>query len=108
MTPENKRLQMLEKMTASGQADAFAWYALALEYRREDRTDDALRTFERLRADHADYLPMYLMAGQMLAESDRNDDARGWLEQGIQLAREQGNGKALGELEAALEDCAGG
>ena len=29
----NKRLEMLEKMTNSGQADSFAWYGLAMEYR---------------------------------------------------------------------------
>jgi predicted Zn-dependent protease len=101
----NKRLEMLEKMTASGQADAFAWYGLAMEYRREGRTDDALRTFDTLRSAHPDYLPMYLMAGQMLAELERYDAARPWLEQGIAVAREQGNSKAIGELEGVLAEC---
>ena len=31
----NKRLAMLEAMTKSGKADAFAWYGLGMEYRRE-------------------------------------------------------------------------
>jgi tetratricopeptide (TPR) repeat protein len=98
-------LQMLEQMTVSGQADAFGWYALALEYRRESRTEDALRTFEVLRRTHPDYLPMYLMAGQMLSDLGQDDAARPWLEQGITLARERGDGKALGELEALLSAC---
>ncbi len=29
---QEERLEMLEKVTASGEADAFAWYALALDY----------------------------------------------------------------------------
>lgn len=100
----NRRLELLEKMTASGAADAFAWYGLALEYQREGRPDDALATFERLRADQPGYLPMYLMAAQLLVEMDREGDARPWLEQGIGLAREKGDSKALGELEALLAD----
>ncbi len=98
----NKRLEMLEKMTSSGKADSFAWYALAMEYRKEQRLDDALTTFDKLRSSDAAYLPMYLMAGQMLIEASRGDDARVWLEQGITLARQKGDSKALGELEDAL------
>jgi tetratricopeptide (TPR) repeat protein len=98
----NKRLSMLEKMTASGSADSFAWYALGLEYRKEARIDDALRAFEALRERDRDYLPMYLMVGQMLSEAARPADARPWLEQGIALARARGDSKAVGELEAEL------
>jgi tetratricopeptide (TPR) repeat protein len=93
---------MLEKMTAAGSADSFAWYALALEYKKEERVEDALRTFEALRARDPNYLPMYLMAGQMLLDTGRAGDARGWLEQGIELAQRKGDQKALGELEGAL------
>ena len=98
----NKRLDMLEKLTSSGKADSFAWYGLAMEYRKEKRVDDALATFEKLRAADGEYVPMYLMAGQMLSESDRSAEAISWLEQGIQKARAKGDSKALGELEQAL------
>lgn len=93
---------MLEMMTASASADSFAWYALALEYKKEARGDDALRTFETLRERDPDYLPMYLMAGQMLIDAGRAAAARSWLEPGIALARRKGDHKALGELESAL------
>lgn len=101
----NKRLAFLESMTASGKADAFAWYGLAMEYRREGRLGDALDTFAKLRELHADYLPMYLMAGQILTDEQRGSEAREWLEAGIALARAQGNSHALGELESALALC---
>jgi predicted Zn-dependent protease len=99
----NKRLAMLESLTSGGKADAFAWYGLGMEYRREGRREDAVRTFERLRSQHPEYLPMYLMAGQTLIEATRIEDAREWLSAGIELARAQGNGHALGELESALD-----
>ena len=98
----NKRLGMLENLTSSGRADAFAWYGLAMEYRREGRHADAVGTFEKLRGLFPDYLPMYLMAGQTLVDAGQPEQARGWLEAGIQLARTQGASHALGELESAL------
>lgn len=101
----NKRLDMLEKLAESGAADSFALYALALEYRRERRADDAIRTFQTLREKDAEYLPMYLMAGELLAEAGRVEVAREWLETGVALATKQGNAKARNELEAALENC---
>lgn len=98
----NKRLAALEKMIQAGTDDPFAWYGLAMEYRKDGRVDDALSTFGRLREKHAGYLPMYLMAGQMLADADRADEARPWLAQGIEVARAKGDGKALSELQSAL------
>lgn len=98
----NKRLAMLEKMTSSDAADSFAFYGLAMEYRKEGRIDDALATFERLKAKDAGYLAMYLMAGQMLVEAQRGSEARAWLEAGIELAEARGDMKALGELQSEL------
>jgi len=100
----NKRLAFLEQMTRAGSADAFAWYGLALEYRKEQRWDDAVATFTTLRAKDAGYLAQYLMAGQTLVEAGRPADAKEWLTAGIELARERGDGKALGELESALAE----
>jgi len=103
----NKRLAMLEKVTSSAQADSFAFYCLAMEYRKEGRVDDALGAFETLRARDAGYLPMYLMAGQMLREALRTADASAWLKQGIELASQKGDSKALGELESELATALG-
>jgi predicted Zn-dependent protease len=100
----NKRLAMLEKMTAAGSADAFGWYGLAMEYRNEDRLDDAVLTFETLRARFPDYLAQYLMAGQTLLKQGKPEAAATWLRQGVALAQSQGNSKALSELESALEE----
>jgi hypothetical protein len=98
----NKRLAMLEKMIESGQADSFARYALALEYRRENRLEDCVRAFSSLREQDANYLPMYLMAGQVLRSLGRGADARKWLEGGISLAEQKRDMKALGELQSEL------
>jgi predicted Zn-dependent protease len=100
----NKRLAFLEQTTSAGSADSFAWYALALEYKKEQRWDDAMAAFRSLRDKDPSYLALYLMAGQTLVEADRPADAREWLEAGITLARSRGDAKTLGELESALAD----
>lgn len=101
----NKRLMMLEKMVASGAADSFARYALALEYKTEHRYDEAEAAFTALREADPAYLPQYLMAGQLLLAQSRPSDAKLWLEQGLVVARNKGDTKALAELEDALAQC---
>jgi len=99
---ENKRLAFLEKLTREGTDDPLAWYGLAMEYRKLERWDEALHTFTTLRTRKPDYVAMYLMCGQMLGERVRNDEAREWLEVGIERARAKGDSHAVGELESAL------
>jgi predicted Zn-dependent protease len=98
----SKRLAYLEKITSEGSTDPFAWYGLALEYKTLGRVDDALRTFTSLRSNNPDYIPMFLMCGQMLADAGRSE-AREWLESGVKVATAKRDSHALGELEAALD-----
>ena len=98
----SKRLAVLEKMTAAGSKDPFAWYGLALEYKSLGRHDEALATFEKLRELDPGYVPQYLMCGSMLGEIGRAADARTWLEQGVTAARAKGDSHAMSEIESAL------
>ncbi len=99
---DSKRLEVLLKMTARPDADSFAWYALALEYKGLGRIDDAFAAFQKLRAKDEGYVPMYLMCGTMLAEAHRRDEAKEWLAAGLAVARRKGDGHAAGEIEGAL------
>jgi predicted RNA polymerase sigma factor len=105
-TPTSKRLEFLLKQTAPGGAgvsDPFAWYCLAMEFRALGRHGEALATFEELRTRAADYVPMYLMCAQMLEKMGRLEEARAWLQRGIEAARAKGDAHALSELEGAAE-----
>jgi tetratricopeptide (TPR) repeat protein len=101
----DKRLAYLEQLVASGKADSFARYALGLEYKGRGRVDDAIAAFDALRALDARYVPMYLMAGTALLDAGRKEEARSWLESGIEAAKQAGDSKALGELGDALVRC---
>jgi tetratricopeptide (TPR) repeat protein len=98
----NKRLAFLEQHVAAGAADSFAFYGLGMEYRKEGRVDDAIATFDKLKAKDPDYVAMYLMAGQTLVDAGRGPEAKTWLEQGIAVAQRKHDSHALGELESAL------
>jgi predicted Zn-dependent protease len=102
MPASSKRLEFLQKVTASGSSDSFAWYGLAMEYRTLERHDEALSAFEALRARDPGYVAMYLMCGQMLEKMGRPADARAWLTAGIEAAAKKGDAHAASELEAAL------
>ncbi len=103
----SKRLAFLEKLTGDGSKDPFAWYGLANEYSNLGRVDEALATFEKLRALDAAYVPQYLMCGQMLVNAKRPAEAKVWLEQGVTACNKSGNTHALSEIQnvlATLED----
>ncbi len=104
----SKRLAMLESLVAAGKADAFARYALGMEYRSSGRPEDALRAFADLRVADPAYVPVYLMAGQVLAEAGRRPEAAEWLHEGVRAAQAKGDAHALGELESLLAQVEGG
>jgi len=102
--PDESRVAALKELLAANPEDAFARYALGLEYSGSGDTDAALAEFQRLLASHPDYTNGYFMAAQTLARADRNDEARALLQQGIESARRTRNQHAMSEMEGMLEE----
>jgi tetratricopeptide (TPR) repeat protein len=98
----SRRLEFLLNLTSKS-ADPFAWYGLAMEYRSLSRHEEAISTFEQLRTRAPEYVPMYLMCGQVLESLGRLEEARAWLASGVDAARAKGDAHVLSELQAALE-----
>lgn len=96
------RLEQLQRFAEEHPEDPFPRYALALEHRRRGDTEAALDCFDALRRDFPEYLPQYLMHGQILEAAGRVEEARAAYEQGIALAARQGEAHAQTELEEAL------
>ncbi len=105
--PDESRVAALKQILEANPDDAFARYALGLEYSGSGDTDAALAEFERLVASHPDYTNGYFMAAQTLARADRNEEARGMLRQGIECARRTRNQHALSEMEGMLDELEG-
>jgi tetratricopeptide (TPR) repeat protein len=79
------------------------WYGLAMEYRSVGDVDKAIETFRKVHALDATYVAAYFMCGQVLAEQGRHDEARAELQRGIAMARQVGDGHALGEMQGLLD-----
>lgn len=101
---DESRIAALKQILDVNPDDAFARYALGLEYSGAGETGDALREFNRLLASHPDYTNGYFMAAQALANASRTEEAKTMLHKGIECARNTRNQHALSEMEAMLDD----
>jgi len=93
-------LEQLEKFAQEDPEDPFNLYALALAYLKQDAIK-AERLFEQLIIQHSRYVPTYYQLGHLYAEQGKVEQALSTFEQGIVVAREAGDHKALREMDAA-------
>jgi tetratricopeptide (TPR) repeat protein len=103
---DDSRIAALQEILRQDPTDAFARYALGLEYSSAGATEAALSEFGQLIAAHPDYTNGYFMAAQTLERAGRIDEARAMLENGIESARRTNNRHALSEMEAMRDELA--
>jgi len=101
---DESRVAALQEILKGNPDDAFARYALGLEYSGAGETDAALSEFDRLLTAHPDYTNGYFMAAQTLDRAGRPEESRTMLRKGIESARRTNNRHALSEMEAMLEE----
>lgn len=99
-----ERIAALEAMLAADPDDTFALYGLAMEHKALDALEAAEPLLRRLLALEPGHLYGYYQLGEVLIADDREDDAQAVLEAGIARARAAGEGKALNELVALLDE----
>jgi cytochrome c-type biogenesis protein CcmH/NrfG len=105
MTDQKKtRRQMLEEFVAKKPDDAFSLYGLAMECVNSGDPAAAVTHFQTLLERHADYIPAYLMYGQLLACESRPTEAKQILSTGIAAAAKKGDQHARSEMEAFLAE----
>jgi len=106
--PDQKktRRQMLEEFVANKPDDAFSRYGLAMECMNSGDPAAADTHFRTLLEHNADYIPAYLMYGQLLAREARTAEAKQILSNGIAAATKKGDSHASSEMEALLNDLA--
>lgn len=92
------RIESIQKMLESEPQDVFLNFALAMEYLKADRKEDALAQFESVNRLDPDYVPAYLQRGQTLIALNRKDDGRSVLREGIDVAQRTGDKHAAQEM----------
>jgi len=83
--------------------DPFPRYGLAMELRARGELEASSSAFAELIAGFPAYVPSYLMAGGVLAQLGRRDDAAACYRRGIEVATGT-DSHAQKELEAALDE----
>ncbi len=101
---KQSRRESLQGFVEANPNDAFARYGLALEFMNAGEFQPAAAHFRALIEKNPEYVPGYLMFGQLLARMGQKEDARDTLRRGIAAARRAGNVHALNEMESFLLD----
>lgn len=96
------RREKIEAMLVDEPHDTFLRYSLALELAKEGDLDAAISRLRELTCDAPPYVPAFFQAAQLLVPEDRLEEARAFLRDGIEHAREQGNSHAAGEMSQYL------
>ena len=99
---ENKRLNQLLEFYKEDPDDAFTLYALATEYKKNDK-NKAISFYENLLANHTDYVGTYYHAAALYAELGNENKAREPYQKGMMIARKIGNQHAFAELQSAVD-----
>lgn len=97
------RIDLLKTYIKEEPNDPFNYYGLACEY-QNDSPEEALGLLQKLIVNHADYLPTYYQAAQLLTAFEKDEEAVAVYEKGIALAKIQNNTKAIKELGSALQN----
>ena len=96
------RLDQLLELLRQDPADSFARYAVAMEYAKLARPDDALAEFRELLRRNPDYVAAYFMAGRTCEQKSDLDSAKDFYRHGIATAQKIGDTHAAGEIADAL------
>jgi tetratricopeptide (TPR) repeat protein len=100
---DHDRIAALQDILATNPNDAFARYALGLEYSGSGNSEGALAEFQSLLTTHPDYTNGYFMAAQVLERLGRLDEARAMLTRGIETAQQSNNRHAQSEMQDMLD-----
>ena len=98
------RVEILKGFLADDPKDSFSRYALALEYVKLGRSDDARREFETVRNTDPSYVATYFQLGQLYRNLGMTGEAAETYRAGIAIATRAGDSHTQSELQAALDE----
>jgi len=96
------RIKLLKEYLIGEPNDDFLNYALALEYQKHNKLDEAEKVFNEIILRNANYLPSYYQLGKTYETKMEFEKAKMIYQKGIEIAMMQKNMKTLQELKEAL------
>lgn len=98
------RIPQLLKMLEQQPADSFLKHALALEYIKEGKLQEAAEMFENLLAENPAYVGSYYHLGQVYELQQETEKAIRVYEKGMEMASAANDRHALNELRVVYEE----
>ena len=99
----NTRIETLESFVAEDPSDSFSRYALALEFVKAGRDEDAALHFKEVLKRDAAYIAAYYQLGGLLAKSGHIDEARDVYRRGLEAATGAADQRTRSEIQEALD-----
>jgi len=97
------RIELLQSFADQEPDNPFNWYALALEFQK-DNPEKTVLLFHDLLKKHPEYLPTYYQAAGFFADRGDINLSRSIYESGIALAKKQNQNNTLRELQNAYQN----
>ena len=99
----NKRLDLLNSYLEEDPNNPFLHFAMAQEYEKDDREDDALDRYLYLVEQHESYVGTYYHLGKLYERRQAFSHARRSYENGIEIAKKANDSHSASELQGALD-----
>ena len=98
------RIDKINEMLLENPTDSFLQHALALEYIKLNKDDDAKKLFETILEREPGYIGSYYHLAKLLERLNDNEAAIKVYEKGMEQSKRLGDNHAFGELRSALEE----
>ncbi len=98
------RIDRIQEMLAASPKDNFLQHALALEWIKEGRDEEAKRLFLSILTESPDYIGSYYHLAKLFERNEETDAAIEWYEKGMKAAKAANETHTYNELQSAYEE----
>ena len=98
-----ERIERIKEMLKESPQDSFLRFALAQEYTKTNKLEDAKNLYQQIVTDDPDYVGTYYHLGKLLEDND-TEKAKQIYQAGIEIAQKKGASNDLRELLQALNN----
>lgn len=98
------RVGKLKEFLQASPDDSFLQHALALEYIKADKDEDARQLFENILQNDPGYIGSYYHLGKLLERNNETGEALKIYEAGMAAAKQAADQHAYNELQAAFDN----
>ena len=98
------RIERIQQMLQTSPNDNFLRHALALEYIKEGKEEEAKQLFVAILTKAPDYVGSYYHLAKLFERNGDNNGAIEWYEKGMKAAKEAKENHAYNELQSAYEE----